>query len=184
VRGTFVRAVNRWIERTFGAEARDNVLTLLPPEHADALRTDAFNALVWYDLDAVDMLMEATTAALFDGEVAQWRRRAREHNERDLGPILRPGARLGDPDALIKRSASGWARIFDFGVMKQGTPQDGRMLVRVEGFEAASLAMRYAVIGTMESLLESAGVRDAVIRVVLGETSFARDFEYEVSWRV
>jgi uncharacterized protein (TIGR02265 family) len=159
------------------------VLQMLPAQHADAFRTDAFNALVWYELEPVDMFLEAVSAALMGGDVAAWRALARDNFERDLGPVLRPSARAVDPDALLKRAATGWARIFDFGTMRIVEVQPAHAFVRVEGFDGASIVMRYATLGTMEGLLRSAGAAEASTRVRAGETSFARDFEYELSWR-
>jgi serine/threonine-protein kinase len=183
VRGTFPRAVSRWIERSYGASSRSEVLQMLSTEHADAFRADAFNALVWYDVDAVDALLEAATAVLLGGDVGAWRALARENFDRDLGPILKPSTRIMDASALLKRAALGWARIFDFGTMRIGDVQPTRASIRMESFDGASLAVRYATLGTMEGLLRSAGAREVVARVTIGETSFARDFEYELSWR-
>jgi hypothetical protein len=183
VRGTFPRAVSRWVERAFGADARAEVLRLLPFDHAEAFRGDVFNALVWYDLDPVDLFIEAATATLIGGEIGAWRGLARDNFDRDLGPILRPSARIVDLDTLLKRAASGWARVFDAGAMRVVAMHSERAFVRMDGFDAASLGMRYAVVGTMEGLLRSAGAAEVSARVLAGETSFAREFEYELSWR-
>ena len=182
-RGSFMRAVGRWVERAYGVESRDEMLELLAPDDAEAFRTDAFNALVWYELDAVDALMEASTAILMEGRADEWRKLARANFEKDLAAILRPTSRLLDVQTALKRSLAGWARIFDFGALRVGAATGTRVLVRVEGFEAASLPMRYAMVGTTEALVASAGASEVAIRIASGESSFARDFEFEVSWR-
>jgi hypothetical protein len=182
VRGTFPRATSRWVERAFGTQPRAEVLAMLPVQHADTFRADAFNALVWYELEPVDLFIEAATASLMGGEVSTWKALARDNFERDLGPILRPSPRAIEAGALIKRAPTAWSKIFDFGTMRVGDPHGGRTLVRVDGFEAASIAIRYSMIGTMEGLLRSAGATDIATRVLAGETSFARDFEYEIAW--
>lgn len=178
-----MRAVGRWVERAYGVESRDEMLELLAPDDAEAFRTDAFNALVWYELDAVDALMEASTAILMEGRAHEWRTLARDNFEKDLAAILRPTSRLLDVQTALKRSLAGWARIFDFGALRVGAAMGTRVLVRVEGFEAASLPMRFAMVGTTEALVASAGASEVAIRIASGESSFARDFEFEVSWR-
>ena len=178
-----MRAAGRWIERAYGIDARNEVLELLARDDAEAFRSDAFNALVWYELDAVDGLMEASTAILMEGRAQVWRTLARENFERDLAAILRPSSRLSDVHTALKRSLAGWARIFDFGALRLGGVTGTRVIVRVEGFEAASLAMRHVMVGTTEALVASSGASEAQIRIISGESSFARDFECEVSWR-
>jgi serine/threonine protein kinase len=188
-RGSMPRAVSRWIERTFGETGYREVLGRMPPDIAESFRTDGFNALVWYDLDTLDMFLEASTALLLGGDVALWRELACTNFERDLGAIFRPSQRQNDPVALLKRSSSGWARIYDFGsirVIEPTAPPPAqapmRALIRIDGFEAASLALRNATMGTSEGMLRSVGLSDVTARVTTGETSFARDFEYEIAW--
>src|SRR5262249_13233073 len=118
VRGSLPRAVSRWIERSYGEAGHKEVLAVMPTEIGDSYRSDGFNALVWYDLDALDMFMEATTALLLGGEVGVWRELARENFERDLASIFRPSKTLQDPIALLKRSSAGWSRLYDFGVLR------------------------------------------------------------------
>jgi serine/threonine-protein kinase len=183
VRGTFPRAVSRWIERAFGASGRADVLKLLPVEDADAFRADAFNALLWHELEPFDRFLEAAAAELMGGDVTPWRSLALDNFERDLGPILRPSPRVLDARALFERGAAGWARILDFGVVKVIEVEDACARVRVEGFDGASLALRYATLGTMEGLVRAGGASEVSARVLAGEASFTRDFEYEMVWR-
>jgi serine/threonine-protein kinase len=183
-RGTFPRAVFRWLDRAYGREAVDGVLALLPRVHAEDFRADAFNALVWYEIEPIDMLMEAATSLLLGGRTAAWRTLARNNFAHDLASLLRPSSRLVDADALLRRSGAGWGRIFDFGSVRVTPIAEGRITLAVDGFEAASLAIRYAFVGTTEGLLESAGIREATVQIVSGESSFAHDFQLEVMWRV
>ncbi len=198
-RGTFPRALCKWVERGFGAEGRDQVLGMLQPDLADSYRTDRFNALVWYDLEASDALLEAAAFALMRGDGAQWRRLARDNFERELGSIFRPTHHQSDPMTLLKRVPAAWGRLFDFGTVKmtETTGSDShrrgpdssapsgpvsRIMFRVDGFEAASLALRYVVTGTLEGLL-LAPLSGVHVRPLVGEASFTRDFELELVWR-
>jgi serine/threonine-protein kinase len=182
-RGTLLRAALAWLDRSFGKEATAGVVDLLPAAHAESFRSDAFNSLVWYDLDALDALLEAAAATLMFGASLGWLRLAREHFERDLGSILRPTARVADPVTLLERSAAGWNRVFDFGTQQVRAGAKGRAQIRIEGFDATSLAMRYVVAGTIEGLVASSGVAGAAVRFSAGESSFARELALEASWR-
>jgi hypothetical protein len=182
-RGTFPRAVHRWLERAYGKNALDAVLAMLPHEHANAFRSDAFNALVWHELEAVDMLMEAATAKLMAGDSTSWRKLARSNFTNDLSTILRPSSRLVDPPKLLERAATGWTRIFDFGKVTVAQTEKGKIALSVLGFEAASLCVRYVFVGTTEGLLDSVALPDANLRIVAGESNFARDLELELTWR-
>jgi len=188
-RGSVPRAASRWIERAYGATARDEVLRVIPAELADSYRADGFNALVWYDIDALDTFLEAATALVFGGDVAVWRALARENFDRDLGPIFRSTvARAGDPVSLLKRSVTAWARLYDFANVRVSEPSSSsggtvsRATIRFDGFDAASLALRNVTVGTAEGLLKSAASHDVTSRVMAGEASFARDFEFELAW--
>ncbi len=182
-RGTLLRASLAWLERSFGREATAGVVDLLPPSHAGSFRSDAFNSLVWYDLDPLDALLEAAAATLMFGACIGWVRLAREQFDRDLGPILRPTARVVDPATLLERSAAGWNRIFDFGTQQIRAATKGRAQIRMEGFDATTLSMRYLIAGTIEGLVASSGVSGVAVRFSAGETSFAREFALEVSWK-
>ena len=188
-RGSVARAVVRWIERSFSADARDDVLLALPAELAEAYRNDGFNSLVWYDLEALDTFLEAAAALVLGGDAAAWRTLAREHFDRDIGPIFRRHVdRAGDPSALLKRSVSAWSRLYDFATVRVAdSTSSGGSLKRVsllfDGFDAASLALRNVTIGIAEGLLkQSAGSPDVTSRLLAGESSFVRDFEFELTW--
>jgi hypothetical protein len=189
VRGSVARAAHRWIERAFGGARYDELLAALPAELSEMYRADAFNALVWYDLEALDTLLEAATAIVLGGDVAAWRVLAREHFERDLGPIFRgTTVRAGDPVSVLKRTVPAWSRLYDFAnvrVTEASTSGAGslkRVSLRFDGFDAASLALRHLTVGTADGLVRSAGQIELVARVTLGETSFTRDFEVELAW--
>ncbi|MEI7894512.1 MAG: protein kinase, partial [Myxococcales bacterium] len=187
VRGLFARMVNLWVDRSFGRAARDEVLGLLAIEYAEQFRLDAFNALAWYDLDPLELYMQSALVAFPERDAMLWRDLAREHFDRDLSPIFRPSPRMTDPEILLRRAASGWKRVLDFGTHKIDNPivtaSFSRMTMRVEGFDAACASIRYAMVGATEGMLRSAGAQGVFVRVVAGESSFSRDFEYDAAWR-
>ena len=153
---------------------------MLPTELADTARSDSFNALVWYDLESVDTFVEAATLVAQDGDPGSWRALAKDNFDRDLGPIFRPSARAADAAALLKRMPTVWSRLFDFGVARTDEVSPRKALVRISGFEAASLSIRNIMVGTFEGML--ATTPGLAVRVLTGEASFARDFEIEFAW--
>ena len=179
VRGTLPRAICRWIRNVRGVDKRDEVLAMLPRELAEMAQTDSFNALVWYDLENVDSLVEAGTLVALSGDPMAWRALAKENFERDLGPIFRPSTRTVDPDTLLRRMPSVWSRLFDFGSVRVNETAR-RVTLRIENFDAASLAFRNVLLGTLEGMLQNTAT--LTVRVASGESSFARDFEVEFAW--
>ena len=179
MRGTLPRAICRWVGSVRGANKRDEVLAMLPRELAEMALSDSFNALVWYDLEMVDSLGEAATLVALSGDPLAWRPLAKENFERDLGPIFRPSTRTNDPATLLRRMPNVWSRVFDFGTVRIAETAR-RVNLRVEAFDGASLAFRNVVLGTLEGML--AQTPTLWVRVVSGESSFARDFEIEFAW--
>jgi hypothetical protein len=186
VRGLLVRAAAQWIERAHGATGLGRVLAMLPREQADAFRRDAFNALLWYPLDAIDTFLEAGTTSLLAGDESAWRKLARDNFDRGLGPILKPSQGLGDAARGLKRAAAGWVRILDFGALRAGDPIVSGKLARAEitvtEMDGASAALRNVHIGTMEGLVLASGAKDVGTRVISGDASFARELAYELAW--
>jgi hypothetical protein len=179
------RAAAEWISRSHGTEARDEVLRALP---AEVYRGGGFNSLVWYDLAMLDSFLEAATALVLGGDVVAWRVLGREHFERDLGSLFGTATgRAGDPAQVLKRSVTTWPRLYDFATARivepPGNAGTTRALVRFDGFDAASLALRNATIGITEGLvMKSIPAGEIATRVLTGEASFVRDFEFELAW--
>jgi len=181
VRGTLPRACALWIERSHTRAKRDDVLAVLPQRLAETYRADAFNALVWYDVEALhEFLEQATHHALLDDPTG-WRLLARENFERDLAPIFRPSAARTDAMTLLRRLPAGLARVFDFGTTRIDENGSNRVRVKLSGFEAASTALRFITLGPLDGML--GGTPGLVVRLVSGESSFAPDFEVDVHWR-
>ena len=180
-RGTLPRALHHWIERAYGAEGRDEVLAMLPPELSETYRTDGFNALVWYDLEAIDTFLEAATQSVMRGDPIVWERLARENFELDLASVFRP-TRVTEWEVALRRVPGSWGRIFDFGVVHVSEPKDSHATLRIDSFDAASLALRYVVVGTLAGMFTTM-TNQPKLRVTGGEVSFVRDLELDITWR-
>ena len=180
-RGTLARAAYRWIERAYGPTGRDEVLGMLRTELADSYRSDGFNALVWYDLEALDSFLEAATQSVLRGEALVWERLARENFDSDLASIFRP-TRVTEWEVALRRVPAAWGRVFDFGTVQVGDVKGGHATVRINAFDGASLALRYLVAGTFDGMFTTMTSRPKV-RITGGEVSFAADLEIDITWQ-
>lgn len=181
-RGSLPRAVHKWVERVHGTDAAARVRSALPAEHAETYRLDGFNALLWYELEALDTFVDAATVLVLRGDAFAWREMARSHFETELGAVLRPPGRITDPLQILRRCPAAWARVLDFGAVRVLEPHDRRAHLRFEHFDATSLALRYILVGATEALLRGGGVPEVTVRIVAGETNFSRDFDFELAW--
>jgi hypothetical protein len=144
-------------------------------------RTDGFNALVWYELEALDTFFEAANIEIFSDGTPPWRQLARDHFDQDLAAVFRV-PRQPDARALLRRLPGMWSKLIDFGQMRAEERTWGRTSLRVEAFEAASVSVRAVLVGTVEGVLRVAGFAGTTTRVTAGDSNFARDFECEVRW--
>jgi hypothetical protein len=180
VRGTLPRSAALWIERAHGKGHKDEVLSVLAAGLAETYRSDAFNALVWYDIEALHNFLEAATHLVLLDDSTAWRSLARDNFERDLAPIFRPSASR-DTMSFLKRLPAGLARLLDFGTAQINEQAHNRVRVKIAGFEAASAAMRFVVAGILDGML--AGTPGLVVRPISGDASFAPEYELDVVWR-
>ena len=178
-RGTLSRAVYRWIERAYGPSGRDEILAMLPAPLAESYRTDGFNALVWYELEAIDSFLEAATQSVLRGDASVWERLARDNFELDLASIFRP-ARVAEWEAALRRVPGAWGRVFDFGTVEISGPKGGHATLRVDGFDGASLALRHLVVGTLDGMFSTMANRPKV-RITGGGVSFAHELEIDLT---
>jgi hypothetical protein len=180
VRGTLPRSAARWIERAHGKAHKDEVFSVLPPGLAETYRSDSFNALVWYDVEALHTFLEAATHLVLLDDSTAWRSLARDNFERDLSPIFRPTASR-DTLGFLRRLPAGLARLLDFGATRVEEQTHNRVRVKITGFEAASAAMRFLVAGILDGMM--AGTPGLVVRPIAGEASFSPELDLDVLWR-
>jgi len=181
VRGSMARAICAWLERAFGESVRADLERILPGEAGATYRADAFNSIIWYDLEVVDTLIEAAGAALLGGDTAIWRDLALENFERDFGVVFRPLQRPTEIGEALRRAPAGWSRLLDFVELDvKFYPDLGRASIRFERFDPMSLAFREIVIGTTLGLAASVTRTEPTARVVAGDASFAHDLEFEL----
>ena len=179
-RGTLPRALYRMVGRSHGEAERERALEVLTEALAESYRNDGFNALFWYELGATDDFLAAVTEKLLHRDANAWRRIAREQFEQELAPMFRP-MRFADVETALRRIGAAHARVFDFGTIVIQERKPGLATIRYESFGAASLALRSVLWGTLEGTFAFLAGRPE-LKVIGGQTAFAKDFELEISW--
>lgn len=181
VRGAVLRAVDKAITEDAGPRVREQIISQLPQRYADDFLNDSINALVAYDLEALDAYMELATS-MFVHEANRWRLLGRAaiggelHNT--VRSVLRPAP---DLQIAIRRGISIWSRLFSFGTWKLGPSTPGRVLLHVGEFDPASLALRQWVVGVVEETARRAASYDVRVSIAAGEAAFSSELTCELS---
>ncbi|HRI71267.1 MAG TPA: serine/threonine-protein kinase [Polyangium sp.] len=181
VRGAVLRSVDKAIIEDAGQKVRDQIIGQLPQRYADDFLNDSINALVAYDLEALDAYMDLATAS-FAHEPNRWRMLGRAaiggelHNT--VRSVLRPAP---DLQIAIRRGISIWSRLFSFGSWKVGSSSPGRVLLHVSEFDPASHALRMWVVGVVEETARRATSYDVRVSIAAGEAAFSPELSCELS---
>jgi len=181
VSGAVLRAVNKAIIEDAGPRVREQIVAQHPQRYADDFLNDSINALVAYDLEALDAYMELATSH-FVHETNRWRLLGRAaiggelHNT--VRSVLRPAP---DLQIAIRRGISIWSRLFSFGSWKVGSSAPGRVLLQVGEFEPASLALRLWVVGVVEETARRAASYDVRVSIAAGEAAFSPELTCELT---
>ncbi|UQA59680.1 serine/threonine-protein kinase [Polyangium aurulentum] len=180
VRGAVLRAVDKALVEDAGPRVREQVVAQLPPRYAEDFLNDSINALVAYDLEALDAYMELATSLSLH-EPSRWRALGRLaiggelHNT--VRSVLRPAP---DLQIAIRRGISIWSRLFSFGAWKVGASQNGKVSLQIAEFDPASLALRLWVVGMVEETARRAASFDVRVNITSGETGFTPELACEI----
>lgn len=181
VRGAVLRAVDKAIIEDAGPRVREQIVGQLPQRYADDFLNDSINALVAYDLEALDAYMDLATS-IFVHESNRWRQLGRAaiggelHNT--VRSVLRPAP---DLQIAIRRGISIWSRLFSFGSWKIGSSTPGRVLLQVGEFDPASVGLRQWVVGVVEETARRAASYDVRVVIAAGETANAPELSCELT---
>jgi eukaryotic-like serine/threonine-protein kinase len=180
VRGPVIRAVDRAVAHIYGRAARDRIVAQMPARYAADLRNDSINALVAYDLEAIDAYLEIATAALV-GHADGWRELGRSALSGELEAPLRGVTRPCDLPTAVRRGLPVWSRLLCFGVWRTvDRPSGGKLLVQVGEIEPASLPLRFWLVGVVEETVRRAIKGEPRLTITLGETGFSPDLAFEM----
>jgi serine/threonine-protein kinase len=181
VRGPVVSSVDKAIIDLFGAEARGAVVAQMPEPYASELRNDSINALVLYELEALDAYMEHATALLLH-DASRWRELGRLAVDGELQNVVRTLLRPAvDVAGVIRRGLSTWARLFSFGSWRVGTSQSGRVTLTIGELDAVGQPLRLWLVGVVEQTARRAVRADLRATITAGEADFFPELVCEMS---
>ncbi len=180
VRGPVLRSVDKVVLDLFGPEARQEIVEQMPEKYAGELRNDSINALVAYDLEALDAYMElATSIAVRDP--ARWKELGRLAVDGELfnvvRTLLRPGA---DLVSVLRRGITVWARLFSFGTWRVVPLLNGKVNLHLTELDPAATPLRHWLVGVAEQTARRAVRADMRAQIVLGEQSFGPELVCEL----
>ncbi|WP_437676451.1 serine/threonine-protein kinase [Sorangium sp. So ce131] len=182
VRGPVLRSVDRTIVDEYGRSARDEVVSQMPLRYADDFRHDSINALVGYDLEALDAYMELATSLVLR-DLERWRDIGRLAVGGELHSLVRTlfARPLTDIASLMRRGTSIWSRLFTFGSWRVATGPTGRVTLHIGDFDPASLPLRLWVVGMVEETARRASGGGVKVTITLGELGFTSELACEIS---
>ena len=180
VRGPVLRSVDKVIEDLFGVEARDEIVANMPSAYSGDFRNGSINALVAYELEALDAYMEHATC-LVVRDPGRWREIGRVAVDGELYNVVRTLLRPTlDLAAVLRRGTSIWTRLFSFGGWRVSARPDGRAELHIVEFDPASQPLRYWVAGVVEQTVRRAVRVDARVVITAGEQSFSPELICEI----
>jgi serine/threonine-protein kinase len=181
VRGPVLRSVDRGLIDLFGQRERDEVVRHMPGRYAADFVQGSLNAMVRYDLEALDAYMELATEILLH-DVERWREIGRHAVGGELFNVVRSLLRPSpDYASLVRRGALIWAQLFSFGAWRASTGANGRALLQVADFEPASSSLRHWLAGMLEETARRAISPDAKVAITGGEMGFTPELTCEIS---
>ncbi len=180
VRGPILRSVDKVVADLFGMEARDEIVAQMPSIYSADFRNGSINALVAYELEALDAYMEHATS-LVVRDPGRWRELGRVAVDGELYNVVRTLLRPSvDLAAVLRRGTSIWARLFSFGGWRVAARPDGRAELHIVEFEPAAQPLRYWVAGVIEQTVRRAVRLDARVVITAGEQSFSPELVCEI----
>jgi serine/threonine-protein kinase len=180
VRGPVLRSVDKVVADVYGAPARDDVIAQLPEVHATEFRNGAINALVAYELEALDAYMERATAMLLR-DPARWREFGRLAVEGELYNVVRTLLRpASDVGSVVRRGVSTWARLFSFGTWRVGSTPNGRVTLAIGELDGVAQPLRLWMAGVVEQTMRRAVRADLKVVITSGEQDFAPEMICEI----
>ena len=181
VRGPVLRSVDKVLGELFGTAARAEIVALMPETYAADFRNDSINALVAYDLEALDAYMEYASAIVVH-DPYRWREIGRLSVDGELHNVvrtlLRPSVDLG---AVIRRGISTWARLFSFGAWRVGASASGKVTLTISELDPVAQPLRLWVAGVVEQTARRAVRADVRVVVTAGEQDFTPEMCCEIS---
>ncbi len=180
VRGPVLRSVDRVFAAQFGQNKRDEVVERLSPALAGELRNDSINALVAYDLEALDTYMELASLLVVKDPL-RWREMGRLGVDGELHSVVRTLLRpTTDVTSVLRRGISTWARLFSFGAWKVTTTPKGKATLQIGELDAVAVPLRQWLVGVIEQTARRAVRNDLRATITAGDQEFAPELTCEL----
>jgi serine/threonine protein kinase len=180
VRGPVLRSVDRVVTELFGADARAEIVAQMPEIYSADFRNDSINALVGYQLEALDAYMEYATSLVVH-DTGRWREIGRLGVDGELFNVVRTLLRpTPDLASVIKRGVSIWARLFSFGAWRVSPAPTGKVTLHISDFEPVAQPLRLWIIGVVEQTARRAVRPDARVSITQGDQSFTPELVCEI----
>ncbi len=181
VRGPVLRSVDKVVTDTFGVAARDEVVAGMPPAYAADFRDNSINALVAYELEALDAYMERATVMLLH-DAGRWRDFGRLAVDGELHNVVRTLLRPAvDVGGVVRRGVGTWSRLLSFGAWRVGTAANGRVTLTIGELDAVAQPLRAWLMGVVEQTTRRAVRADLRLIVTAGEQDFAPEMSCEIA---
>jgi serine/threonine-protein kinase len=181
VRGPVLRSVDRSIIEEYGQSSRDDVVAQMPGEYAEDFRQDSINAMVPYDLEALDAYMELATSLVLR-DLERWRDLGRLCVGGELHSLVRPLISRPSTDitSIIRRGINTWSRLFTFGSWRVATGPTGKVTLHIGDFDPASLPLRLWLVGMVEETTRRAAGAGVRVTITAGEIGFTSDLACDI----
>jgi serine/threonine protein kinase len=180
VRGPVLRSVDRVVTDLFGPDARAEIVEQMPEIYSADFRNDSINALVGYQLEALDAYMEYATSLIVH-DTSRWREIGRLAVDGELYNVVRTLLRpTPDLSSVIRRGVSIWARLFSFGAWRVSPAPTGKVILQISDFEPVAQPLRLWIIGIVEQTVRRAVRSDARVSITQGEQSFTPELACEI----
>jgi len=181
VRGPVLRSVDRSIIDEYGKTARDEVVAQMPGQYGEDFRQDSINAMVPYDLEALDAYMELATSLVLR-DLERWRDLGRLAVGGELFSLVRTLISRPSTDlaSIIRRGINTWSRLFTFGSWRVATGPTGKVSLHIGDFDPASLPLRLWLVGMVEETTRRAAGSGVRVTITAGEIGFTSDLACEI----
>jgi eukaryotic-like serine/threonine-protein kinase len=180
VRGPVLRSVDRVVTESFGAGARAEIVAQMPDAYSADFRNESINALVGYELEALDAYMEYATYLVVH-DASRWREIGRLAVDGELFNVVRTLLRpTPDLTSVIRRGVSIWARLFSFGAWRVSPAPNGKVVLQITDFEPVAQPLRLWVVGIVEQTARRAVRPDSRVAILSGEQSFTPELTCEI----
>jgi serine/threonine-protein kinase len=178
VRGVVLRAIDGYLRQVFGEGARQRVLSAVPTNVAAELRYGSMQAIVPYDVTALNHLCDRITTEAAMGNPG-WARAAGAHAVRaELAPLIRPALASTTPDVVVRRLIPCLARFYSFGTWDY---DDGHAVstLHINDMQPLNAPARSWLVGVIEGAIAAAGGR-ARVTLVRGDAAYAPQLAVDV----